>query len=65
MLEFRQLFEGQATREGLIVTFLAVLEMVRMKVLQVTQSQTYGEIYLVPAFEGADLQNLEANVTIQ
>ncbi|MDL1872935.1 segregation/condensation protein A [Deltaproteobacteria bacterium PRO3] len=65
MLEFRQLFDGQATRGGLIVTFLAVLEMVRMKVLQVTQSQTYGEIYLVPAFEGADLQNLEANVTIQ
>jgi len=65
MAEFRSLFEGQATRERLIVTFLAVLEMVRMKVLQVTQNQTYGEIYLVPSFEGADLQNIEANVTIQ
>ncbi|MFO1463595.1 MAG: segregation/condensation protein A [bacterium] len=65
MAEFRSLFEGQATRERLIVTFLAVLEMVRMKVLHLTQNQTYGEIYLVPSFEGADLQNIEANVTIQ
>lgn len=65
MTEFRALFDGEATRERLIVTFLAVLEMVRMKVLQLTQNQTYGEIYLVPSFEGADLQNIEANVTIQ
>jgi hypothetical protein len=34
-------------------------------VLQVTQNQTYGEIYMVPVFEGADLQDIEANVTIQ
>jgi len=39
--------------------------MVRMKVLHLTQNQTYGEIYLVPSFEGADLQDIEANVTIQ
>jgi len=65
MVEFRQLFEGSETRDRLIVTFLAVLEMVRLKVLQVTQNQTYGEIYLVPVFEGADLQDIESNVTIQ
>ena len=65
MVEFRALFEGQATRDRLIVTFLAILEMVRLKVLQVTQNQTYGEIYMVPVFEGGDLQNIEANVTIQ
>ena len=65
MMEFRNLFAGQATRDRLIVTFLAVLEMVRLKVLQMTQNQTYGEIYLVPCFEGADLQNIESNVTIQ
>lgn len=65
MVEFRSLFEGETTRDRLIVTFLALLEMVRLKVLQVTQNATYGEIYMVPVFEGADMQNIEANVTIQ
>src|SRR5262249_39773507 len=65
MVEFKQLFEAEVTRERLIVTFLAVLEMVRLKVLQLTQNETYGEIYLVPVFEGAEVQNIAGNVTIQ
>ncbi len=65
MVEFRGLFEKDATRDKLIVTFLAILEMARLKMLQVTQSQPYGEIYLVPSFESVDTQTLSENVTLQ
>jgi chromatin segregation and condensation protein Rec8/ScpA/Scc1 (kleisin family) len=47
------------------VTFLAILEMARLKMLQVTQSESYGEIYLVPHFEAVDVRNLGENVTLQ
>jgi segregation and condensation protein A len=65
MVEFRSLFTGEVHREKLIVTFLALLEMARLRILQVTQSQTYGEIYLVPVFESADVKNIGDNVTLQ
>ncbi|HCU25807.1 MAG TPA: segregation/condensation protein A [Deltaproteobacteria bacterium] len=65
MVEFRALFAADATRERLIVTFLAMLEMVRLKVLQVTQNRNYGEIYLVPRFEDAGAELIEGNVTLQ
>jgi segregation and condensation protein A len=65
MVEFTRLFETGATRDSLIVTFLAILEMARLKMLQVTQSESYGEIYLVPHFEAVDVRNLGENVTLQ
>lgn len=65
MLEFTRLFEEGATRDSLIVTFLAILEMARLKMLQVTQSESYGEIYLVPNFEAVDVRSLGENVTLQ
>jgi len=65
MVQFHELFESGATRERLIVTFLAVLEMARLKVLQVTQSENQGPIYLVPVFEAVDVQNLGEQVTLQ
>jgi len=65
MVEFTRLFENDRTREKLIVTFLAILEMTRLKMLKINQSQNYGEIYLVPSFENAEVQNLEENVTLQ
>jgi Uncharacterized conserved protein len=65
MVEFSTLFEGEVTRERLIVTFLAILEMSRLKLLQVQQSANCGEIYLLPSFESAELQNLGEQVTLQ
>ena len=65
-VEFTSLFVGQElVREKLIVTFLAVLEMVRLKMIQVTQAQRYGEIYLIPSFESAQVEDLEGSVTLQ
>jgi segregation and condensation protein A len=41
-----RIFEGQRTRRGMIAMFLAVLEMVRMQAVVVTQKDLFGEIAL-------------------
>lgn len=41
---FEQLFEDASDRQGLIVTFLALLEMIRLKLVRVFQSGQLGEI---------------------
>ncbi len=43
---FSELFRQGWTRNLLIVTFLAVLEIVRTKIARVTQDKQYGEIYI-------------------
>ncbi len=43
---FSELFKTGWTRNLLIVTFLAVLEIVRTKIARVTQDKQYGEIYI-------------------
>ncbi|MBI4025935.1 MAG: segregation/condensation protein A [Verrucomicrobia bacterium] len=46
---FSRLFEGMASRAEIIVTFLALLELIRLKQLQVEQSSAFGEIDIVRA----------------
>ena len=41
-----RIFEQQRTRRGMIALFLAVLEMVRMQAVVVTQKDLFGEIAL-------------------
>jgi segregation and condensation protein A len=41
---FEDLFADVQTRSGLIVTFLALLEMIRLKLIRVFQSATFGPI---------------------
>jgi segregation and condensation protein A len=41
-----QIFEQQRTRRAMIALFLAVLEMVRMQAVVVTQKELFGEIAL-------------------
>lgn len=65
MTHFSTLFEGQRTREMLIVTFLAILEMARLKMLKITQAEEGKEIYLTPSFEGVDSQTIAGKVTLQ
>ena len=65
MVEFSKLFEGVVARDHMIVTFLAILEMGRLKMLGITQTEKAGEIYLKPNFESVDVKTLEGNVTIQ
>jgi segregation and condensation protein A len=49
---FEDLFIGSATRDQVIVTFLAILELCRLKMLKLTQSQSFGVILVIPALLG-------------
>lgn len=50
-VSFDKLFEEGATRELLIVTFLSVLELCRIKLIRITQLTSLGTIWMVYAGE--------------
>lgn len=43
-LKFTELFAGAASRTEIVVTFLALLELIRLKQLRVTQEESLGDI---------------------
>ena len=43
---FRSLFAGQSTREELVATFLALLELMRLRKIRVVQKQEFGDIWI-------------------
>lgn len=45
-LRFEELFAGQTTRGEVVATFLALLELVRLRHVHVEQSEAFGEIML-------------------
>jgi len=64
-VSFEQLFEGVTSRILLVVTFLAILEMVRLQVLRIYQQKPFGTIHVsrpaeavevprIPSFERPD-----------
>lgn len=48
-VRFEDLVRDEPTRERLIVTFLALLELCRLKLIRIFQSEPYGSIWFVPA----------------
>ena len=48
-IDFKELFTGMASRHEIVCTFLAVLEMMRLKQLVARQEQSFGEIFLIRA----------------
>lgn len=48
-LEFHELFEGCSDRDYLVATFLAVLELCKLKLIRVRQLDHFGTIRIVPA----------------
>ncbi len=48
-LEFEKLFIENSSRERMIVTFLAVLELCRIKLVKVMQINRYGAIHIYPS----------------
>lgn len=50
---FSRLFDGMATRTEIVVTFLALLELIRLRKLRVAQSEAFGEIDIVRADQEA------------
>jgi segregation and condensation protein A len=49
---FQQLLEEQASKMHVVVTFLAVLELMKTGKIQVVQEETFGEILIVSMMEG-------------
>jgi len=47
-LEFKELFKDKQTRDRLIVTFLAILEMCRLKILVIRQMKAGESIFITP-----------------
>lgn len=46
---FSELFEGRPARPELVVTFLAILELVKLRMVRLMQESRYGAIWLFPA----------------
>jgi segregation and condensation protein A len=48
-LKFSGLFDGAGSRGEVVATFLALLELIRLKQLRATQDDSFGEIEIVVA----------------
>jgi len=58
-VRFEELFGEATTRNELVVTFLALLELIRMKQFRVRQEEQFGEIWLDRTLEGEEEPNEE------
>lgn len=45
---FENLFIGSATREQVIITFLAILELCRLNMVRLAQARSFGSIWVMP-----------------
>ena len=46
---FDELFDERSNREFLVVTFLAILELCKLRMINIIQDERYGSILLTPA----------------
>ena len=53
-IPFEQLFEQDMSRPLIIVTFLGLLELVRMNLVQLFQVEWFGQIHVTRRFVPAD-----------
>jgi segregation and condensation protein A len=56
-LEFDELFEGMASKGDLVITFLALLEMAKLRMMRLLQSEPLGPLYIelaAPPDEGEE-----------
>ncbi|MDD2365456.1 MAG: segregation/condensation protein A [Desulfuromonadaceae bacterium] len=58
MIEFEQLVRDEFTRERVIVSFLAILELCRLKLIKIFQAEQLGSIWFLPAVT-KDLSEVE------
>lgn len=55
LLEFIELFPDNRDRDYLVATFLAILELCKLKLIRIRQQEHYGTIWIMPAVvEAAD-----------
>ncbi len=53
-LLFRELFSEKPDRHEIVVTFLAMLELVKLRLVRLMQNERYGPIWLYPSEAGVD-----------
>lgn len=53
-VSFNDLFEEGRSRIDLVVTFLAVLEMAKQRLLRIVQERVFHQIYVTPLFAGEE-----------
>jgi segregation and condensation protein A len=58
-LSFRDLFTGRPDRSEVVVTFLATLELVRLKLVRLLQNSRFGAIWLFPAVTDEETTTLQ------
>jgi len=51
---FESLFLSEVTRDGLVVTFLAILELCKLKMIRISQARSLGTIWIMPVAVEAD-----------
>ena len=54
LVVFDDLFQGSLTREYLVATFLAILELCRLKLIKLTQVESFGQIWIKSAVVSQD-----------
>jgi segregation and condensation protein A len=50
-IQFVDLFRGSTSRNEIVCTFLALLELIRLKQVQARQDQRFGDIYILKTLE--------------
>jgi segregation and condensation protein A len=56
---FHELFGAPVDRQDVVVTFLATLELVRLRLLRLMQNTRYGTIWIYPAVPAEEMDRLE------
>ena len=46
LVEFEELFAGSNTREYIVASFLAILELCRLRMIRILQYETYGKLLI-------------------
>ncbi len=57
-VRFEELFQGSPTRTMVVVTFLSILELVRLRIIHAYQTEPFGPIDLVPIAGAVDHKTL-------
>jgi len=62
LVTFEELFLGNLTREFIVATFLAILELCKLKMIRLTQVESYGDIWVRSAVLPNDVQPTELDI---
>ena len=58
-MPFSELFQADVSRHEVICTFLALLELIRLRQVSAAQMDTFGEIKIAAVDEAAEVENVE------